>query len=355
MLPVGIGFLSVQRPSMFCCCTEPACMSIAQITDTPAVYSPFLDGRYRVPGPWHRLRADEFGNGPADARVFQLDRQFGRYREEKLAARARQFACHVCEDDLPGEVAESIGSAVNRFVVSRLTSEYPELFQLDAERDTRRDGMVLRCGLTGEELCMGEAGRLVTTSGTADYRSVFDALACQVQEDMAVMRVTDSGNSLCCAHICMPSGWHPDRVVGGSFADLHRPVPGFSEDSVKHEAQHVRTMLNATDGLVRFVWGVQADSCLNHYPGSYQPAVFDPADARGWLRVERQTVTGFPELGMFVFTIRLYLTDLLDIRSNPALKEPLARALGTMSSEMLAYKGMTDWVDLLAEWLVEEA
>jgi hypothetical protein len=117
-------------------------------------------------------------------------------------------------------------------------------------------------------------------------------------------------------------------------------------------------MVEAAEGLVRFAWGITWDDELNHHPEP-PPAPnrrprFDPEDPRAFLRVERQTVWGFPEVGAALFTIRTYLYDVAEIRRDPARRGDLAAAVASMSPASLAYKGLAPSRDPLLRWLAPE-
>jgi hypothetical protein len=114
--------------------------------------------------------------------------------------------------------------------------------------------------------------------------------------------------------------------------------------------EFVNIMTRATDGLVRFAWGVTFDDRLNHHPDKPRGA-FDPANPKAWLRVERQTIWGFPARGAALFTIRTYLYDCNDLRRE--IREPLVAALLSMSPESRVYKGLGRGFDELVRWLSE--
>jgi hypothetical protein len=108
-------------------------------------------------------------------------------------------------------------------------------------------------------------------------------------------------------------------------------------------------MVNATDGLVRFAWGVTFDDALNHHP-DHPRTPFDPRRPRAFLRVERQTIWGFPSVAAALFTIRTYLYDCDALRRDPATRDPLVSALHTMPEASRRYKGLSD-ADGVIAWL----
>lgn len=305
-----------------------------QLPAAPPFYFPLRHGRYDVAPGLNRFGKELGGGGDADRKLFQLDSTFTRFRRDKLAARGEDFGRYVCAVDLtPATLAE-----VAAFVIRRLVTEHPIFFR----GDTRR----LDCRLTGETLTFDGNMRLAG----GGYADAFDALACQVQEDLAIVSTAPGrGHWLSAAHVCFPNGWAPAEKVGHSFAAVHEPVAGMNEMN-RRGAEFVNIMTRATDGLVRFAWGVTFDERLNHHPD--KPHVgFDPADPRAFLRVERQTMWGFPARGAALFTIRTYLYDCEPLRRDPATRDPLVAALRSMSPESRAYKGLAGSFGPLLEWL----
>lgn len=100
---------------------------------------------------------------------------------------------------------------------------------------------------------------------------------------------------------------------------------------------------------MRFAWGLAADDRLNHHP---QPP--PDVDAQAWrgrdyaaliaagaplfVRVERQTLTGLPEIEAFVFTIRTYHYDVRELREDA--RKGLYDAIATMDETSARYKGL---------------
>lgn len=177
----------------------------------PAVYTPFVSGRYEVKPGLKRFGSD-FGNGAADQRVFQLDFDWPRYRAAKEAARAAGQRCFVTH-----EYPADVDAAARGFMIERLSREYP--------------GISVPCDSTVDEMAM------------------------LLQEDIAVTMMRGGRQWLAMLHVCLPSHWDPRKKIGRTFSAVHEIVPGMHSVN-QREGDFVRQMIDATDGLVRFVWGV---------------------------------------------------------------------------------------------------
>ncbi|MEZ6055090.1 MAG: DUF3445 domain-containing protein [Planctomycetaceae bacterium] len=313
----------------------------------PATYFPFEKGSYDVL-PGLRPFGDDFGNGAADNCVFQIDSQFHQFRAAKLHARSTSLSRHV----LFQQFSEEAAAAVTRFVIHRFVIEHPEWFAVEQTESTQR----LTCHLTGEVLCFDRNGKLVIHETRSDVEPAYfcslDALACQVQEDLAVTCAEESANWVAALHVCLPSHWTPEDKLGKDFAEVHATVPGM-EPFARNQQKFVAKMMGATNGLVRFVWGLQWDDTLNRHPACDSALkCFDPKQPGPFLRVERQTIWGLPESRASLFTIRPSLIDVRDIKTRKPLATALAQAIDSMSVDSLRYKGLSQSHQEFVRWLL---
>ena len=300
----------------------------------PARYFPPRSGRYQVNVGLARLGSD-FGNGEADAKALQIDRSWPRYRREKARRRRSALAAHV--GTCGAEAA--IRAAAVAVLARRLAAEHPARFRLDPSRG----GCALVCRLSGERLDFDPAWNLrrltgfhARVSGEPPYRDALDALACQVQEDLALVRVDPDGSDrLVYLHVCFPAHWDPAAKLGGDFATVHAPVPDFARIAAR-SAPLLRHLVEGGD-MVRFIWGLAGDRRLSHHPAFPAPCGPPSTGLRLWLRVERQVTLGLPQAGGFLFLIRTYLRPVTTLQ--PEEREALAAAVADMSEEALAYKG----------------
>jgi hypothetical protein len=268
------------------------------VTAPRARYFPFESGRYEVKPGLFKFGAD-FGNGAADQHVFQHDDEFPRYHAAKLAARHERLSKYYRTHEYRPATAERVA----QFVAGRLGVPVADL----------------------------------------------DALACQAQEDLAVIQRDGDRHWLAAIHLCFPNHWAAEEKIGRTFAEIHAPVAGI--ESINRQADRlVDAMIHATDGLVRFAWGMATDDRLNHHPDNTDPGRhFDPANPRAFVRVERQTIWGLPEVNAALFTIRTYFEDVATLDRDR--RAQLTAAIESMSPASLAYKGLTLWREDLLAWL----
>lgn len=327
---------------------------------TPARYFPVDGGPYQVTAGLKNLGTD-FGNGPADARLAQLDTQFDRYRSNKQACRLERLGKYFATQDFSDEVQ----AACAETLVRALCREYPDYFSWSETGDASG---VLNCKLTREKLAF-DAYALVPkrsiTNASVPYTGAFDALVCQIQEDVAVVRRNEARDWLSAVHLCAAGHWAPEDKVGRDFTGVHQPVP-----HIEPITRAARAMVHAMiqkGPFVRFVWGFGSDDRLNHHP---QPAPgWDAAAWKGrsfrqdagadaspfYLRLERQVTYGLPHVQAALFFIRVYYIDGREIRANKEERDRLLVQLKTMDVEIRRYKGLAESMQPLVQWLESEA
>ncbi len=299
-------------------------------------YLPFSDGKYSVAPALISAKKTE---SMSEKYVFQIDETYKEYIANKGACREENIHKYYFEKHLyPQTVAE-----VNQFIVQQLIKEYPDYFHLKQQDDR----YVLTNHLTHQ--CLQWKEDWIQIDGNR-YVSLFDALACQVQEDFAICQLEGDKDWMAAIHICSPNHWEPAVKAGRSFDAIHAVVPGM-EKTMPHYFKMLQSVVSK-GAFTRFAWGIATDDRLNHHP---VPA--PGADAEIWkgrkieegcdlyLRVEKQSLTGLPHINAFFFTIRTYFYRVDELEQHE--KAALIAAVETMSELSLAYKGLTGKVELL--------
>ncbi|WP_414619583.1 heme-dependent oxidative N-demethylase family protein [Calothrix sp. CCY 0018] len=354
--------------------------TVEELQDS-ACYFPIQNGCYEVkPGMMPLSR--NFGN-QADSKLFQLDSNFHRYRQVKLAARKSCLSKYsqVCN------YSNSVDKAVAQLIINRLTQEYPQYFNLVDDGED----LVFQCRLTKETLylnknfelqkyesaseinCGVKRSRSVSVSVACpkDIRdsstvsraignrpTLLDALATQVQSDIVVISRNEHGdNWMSAIHLCYPNHWAAEEKIGKDFATVHTPVAGIEKINQRSKAI-VNTMIERKP-MVRFAWGLSTDTRLNHHPQppnnlalkEWHGRNFDKTNPKLFLRIERQVIWGLPEYDAAIFTIRTYFRDCRIIKKDAVLKNKLISAIESMTPDSLIYKGLQKSKDDILTWL----
>ncbi len=311
-------------------------------------YFPLANGRYEVKPGLMPFGVD-LGNR-ADQQVFQIDDSKAEFRQFKLLARTERLSKYYQTCDYPPLVA----SAIAQLIVDRLTQEHPHYFHY------QKGTINLHNQLTGETLIFDPQWQLQQVEGSIlpPYASALDALAMQIQEDLAVVsRAADGSNWLSAIHVCYPNHWAAEEKIGKNFASVHQPVAGMEKIN-QRAAMIVNTMIDHRPTL-RFGWGLSTDTRLNHHPQpppdisdrQWYGRQFNPNNPRLYLRIERQVIWGLPEVNAALFVIRTYFRDCCLIKRDPRLQAKLIAAIASMTSDSLIYKGLADSKDHILAWL----
>lgn len=305
----------------------------------PPRYVPFASGTYAVTAGLHTLERS-FGNGPHDGHVFQFDSLFGKFRDNLARIRARNLADYVGTSSCPDKVL----GAMAEFMAQQLAEEHPEYFRIQAEPE----GYRLTCLLTQEILDFDGAFAL-RKNPSIPYESALDALASQVQEDLAVVVVEEGGDRLAAVHVTTPGFWEPVAKLDLGFIDVHEPIPGM--EALNRKSNSLMKAMTRGARYQRFAWGISTDADLDHHPKVATRRPFDPANPALYVRVERQAIVGLPNVSAFLFCIHPYFVDCATLTTKERIA--LVSALNSMSPETRRYKGLVEPFDDIVAWLTE--
>jgi hypothetical protein len=319
-------------------------------------YFPLANGRYET-GPGLRQLGTDFGQGETDSQVFQFDDRFGHYRQVKLSGHYdnpdKYYVQHNLEPTIMARVVE--------FIIGKLCQESPRWFRMGSQNGL----LQLECRLTDEILLFDPAYRLCELRGAgindgANYQDGLDALMLQVQEDLALVQLDPKGQDyLGALHLSFPNFWSAHDKIGKNFTAIHEPVPGM-DDNNRNASKLINAMIYKGP-FVRFAWGITTDNKLNHHPDSEsndssarKGRCFNPHNPELYLRVERQVMVGFTNLNATLFIIRTYLYDVANIIQIPWQRNALVSALQSMSVDTLNYKGLTESLPEILDWIANQ-
>ncbi|MDF9795703.1 hypothetical protein OKW21_000966 [Catalinimonas alkaloidigena] len=309
----------------------------------PARYYPFSSGIYSTSAGLNKLPTD-FGNREADQNIFQIDTAWHNYHSNKEECRKegiqKYYKTHTLRDDTR--------MSLSRYVIQQLLTAYPNIFQEKNIKGLR----YLHCLLSGETITYDQSYQLTENS---KYLSLLDALASFVQEDIAVWQWDGERDWMSLIHLCAPNHWAPADKIGKPFSEVHQPVAGM--EKMRQRYQPMLSSLIKGGKYVRFAWGLSTDKRLNHHPDpqagwdedAWQGRRFDPENPSLFVRIERQTLSGLPEVNAVFFTIRTYFEEVNALEATH--RKALLEALSSMSSASLKYKGLNDDIENIKAYL----
>ncbi|MHA7879795.1 MAG: heme-dependent oxidative N-demethylase family protein [Saccharospirillum sp.] len=200
------------------------------------------------------------------------------------------------------------------------------------------------------------------TNQTHQWRDAVDPLlpaSWCVQEDLCLLQEVEGDYRLTAASLCAPSYWRLLDKIGQPLDAIHRPVPGFAE-TLGAKVNRFFQFIKVERPVWRANWSVVTSDRL-YQPGDEESIIIDdPAgiEQQCWLRTERQTLRRLPGTGAVLFTIKVSLKPLAELRKTPAVLSSLARAVAQLSEAERRYKSLHHLEPALSQWLlctVEEA
>lgn len=309
--------------------------------EAPLKYFPPKNGKYEVSAGLRSLDIEKPGR---ENSIFQIDEHYLRYIKNIQAARQENLSKY--NPPFVGLKDEEL-FAVNEYIMDRLLKEYPGFFEL-VEGD--KGESIFYNKLNEEKINFNKKGNLIssTTAGSCPYRDLWDALASQVQADLSIWKMDSQSQKewLAALHLTSPSHWAAEDKIGKGFVEVHMPVAGIEPINARFW-QFVQ-MICQKGPFERSVWSLATDNRLNHHPEA--PPGVDPKEWNGrrfdldnpqlYLRVERQTLSPFPEFEASFFTIRVYFYEVTSLDKEEISK--LISAIESMTEASLVYKGLKE-------------
>jgi hypothetical protein len=300
-------------------------------------YLPFVTGTYSTaPG---LIPLGKKGHREA-LEVFDFDDQYEKYCTNKRECRKENIRKYYIEHQFKQETYLQVIA----FIISQLRNFCHEQFRFS--KKINHSGILLN-KLNGEEIEWDSSFNLINNN---KYLSLLDAVCSQLQEDIAVCQLSNEDNKIVALHLCAPNCWSPGEKIGGTFNEIHEPVPGMQKVMDNH-GKMLQLLIN-NGPFTRFAWGISTDDRLNHHPSA--PKGFKGKDWFGrkispstklFVRTEKQNMIGFPAINAFLFTIRTYFYDIEEL--TPTEKKMLYYAVEDMSPESRIYKGVNGKEEIL--------
>lgn len=317
------------------------------------IYRPFLNGEYTVSAglfkfgqalPWRE-------DGAGESHVFDFS-EYGRFIASKAQAHRRALHEYAAEAGLTPELR---GQALE-FIATQAARDSGGFITWDGQmlRNTRL-GWAARIEPRwgGVEVVERFGAPLSSLVDHLQPLHALDFLGLNVPEDLALVARNETRDWLAALHVLSPQHWNPLAKVGRDFVAVHEPVAGSA--AMNRTAPRLVDAVISRGPFIRFAWGVSMGDRLDHHPNA--PADQDRAAAThfdpdgAFLRVERQTLTGFPEASGALFTIRPITTPLKNAVQQPEHARQLAAALRSMTPEQAHYKGLKGILPDLLTWL----
>ncbi len=180
-----------------------------------------------------------------------------------------------------------------------------------------------------------------------------------VQEDLCLIQSTAAGPVLTAAVLCFPSRWRLAEKIGRPLAEVHGPVPFYSERLARPVDGFMRHLKAGHIGG-RLNWSVLDDATLFQPGGKWRDehnraVTAENAGETLFLRVERQTLRRLPKTSAILFGIRVHVYRLGIAITTPVIAACLAEAIRALPDSTSLYKSFPPIRAALLGWLDRRA
>ncbi|KAK3623421.1 hypothetical protein LTR56_021597 [Elasticomyces elasticus] len=295
----------------------------------PHPYAPWSGGKFQMTMGIRKTQEDSW---------LQLD---NRYRQEQSLRE------HLLEKKRAGVLQYLDGSEDAcreslEHIVAFLTRRFPDLFFWSSKDP--------------DFLCNGITGDIFKVVDPLEQHPL-EIAARLVMEDMNLL-IQGAGpdpdeHYLRASFSMAPAGWYLQERIGWPLWKIHTPVPMWEEKLRKPIEKYFRNMKISTP-VERMNFFMQTDKTL------FQQEPFAAQRAENLkiqdiqIRHERQTLRRLPRSRAILFTVRTYLTPVVELASDKASLYSLRESIRAMPEEMAKYKGRGIWGDVFEKWAERE-
>ena len=249
----------------------------------------------------------------------------------------RMAAKHRVAAERPGVVFQAMAGS---------EASQEEAWDLLRDHVCQRDDFALDLATDGVQC---PDGRIVYRNAHAPLEST----ARLVEEDLCLMEPRDGAYRLTAASVASPSYWRLSDKLGKELLDIHAPVAGLKE-RIGRRMRHFFQNLEVGRIYQRGNWFIHASGELFRAPEDLAPAdALKLSVEELTLRCERQTLRRLPTSQAVLFTIRVYVDPLADLRQQPRLAADLLDALRDPQTLAEKTRGVAPRREALLQWLEE--
>ena len=182
----------------------------------------------------------------------------------------------------------------------------------------------------------------------------------QVQGDFTLLDQRDNDLFLDAGIITGPADWSLTFDAGMRFSEWHGPVPLAHEMGVFDRALKYLCAIRVNEPVRRLNWTLTINPRLDTSPETYPDWAMDRTTVtpenvaeKVHLRVELQVLDRLARSHALMFSIRTYLISMQDLATNPAWAKRMHRVLKSLPAELIEYKSLSNYYDMLVNWLAQ--
>ncbi|KAI8654282.1 hypothetical protein NCS56_01385000 [Fusarium sp. Ph1] len=199
-------------------------------------------------------------------------------------------------------------------------------------------------------------GATFPLSPPSDPEICLRTLAETVEEDIFLLKETDTTHVCLAFTCCFPTGFDPSTKLGQDLKGIHDPVPSY--EKIGPSMERFFRKLQVGKSVKRMNWVVQTHGDLINTSGNHiKDGDEFVADEEAHLRIELQTLTRLPQTRFVLFCFKTYLYPLKDVKeegSGPALADAIeglrtGNAPGMFKAENAALSRILERLDRIEQ------
>jgi len=233
-------------------------------------------------------------------------------------------------------------------LMEHFSNDYPELFTLNKQADN----------WTWHNHALGINDSFSFGDNDSLPMEPFAYITRQAQGDWALLDQRQGDLFMDGGMITGPADWSLAFDLGMSFKEWHGPVPMAHEMGVFDRALKYLLNIQVDRPARRLNWSMSINPLLEQSPESYpdwghtrNEVSNDNVGHLVHLRVEVQGLHRLPRSNALMFPIRTYLLSLNDLVTQPDWGRRLRQVLMTLPPELVDYKGLSRYIDVVIDFL----
>jgi dimethylamine monooxygenase subunit A len=140
--------------------------------------------------------------------------------------------------------------------------------------------------------------------------------------------------------VCFPSAWDLTEKVGLPVSAIHSVVPELN-DQIGRQIGTFLGRMRPNISWERLNWGLSRSPELNQHPHRCLPPLDETIQMDDvWFRIEHQSLVALPRCNGVLFSIRISMFPLRDVKKSAHLQPGLLRALLSMPESVARYKNV---------------
>jgi dimethylamine monooxygenase subunit A len=178
-------------------------------------------------------------------------------------------------------------------------------------------------------------------------------------EDWFVLQTDDDGTTtrLRAGANCFPAGWKLRERMGHSLWQIHAGKVPMYEQKLSTSMDRFFARHRADKPVTRYNYAIDISSELFHINPHHnltleslgRPLTIDQL----YLRVERQFLQRLPKTKGLIFSIRTYVTPLLEVMKDRDIARALRTSVSSYSPQVAKYKNKHLWNDVVLKHISE--